>query len=440
MKENIGIVGHGFVGRALEEGMKHAFDVHIFDTKYPLPGMYDGFTTGNSIITPSIEVLAERCHVIFVCVPTPMNADGSVNTLIVESVVNDIAQCDRENVVVIKSTVPPGTTKRLCSQLLKDLVFNPEFLTEANYIEDFKNQTRIIIGGDEPAKSVVKQIYQKAYPKVPTIKTNATIAEMVKYITNSFLATKVSFANEMYQVCQGLGIDYDKVIEYARYDDRLGESHWAVPGPDGQVGFGLSCFPKDLNGLMSVARELSVDPKVMTAVWEKNLEVRDFRDWEKMAKAVTNVIDVSMTYYWARTPGKFVEKLTGKEVGIGKALFDGSVREWYETLVEIIYDVAHGGVRTRGLHYDRAEKLSTITLRVSADVQTILECSVHFKPCMPSDNPTDSLNKQIGTLNNRMVIIRDEVTGKRNEVIVDVTDANEMRRRGKVVVLDLNVI
>jgi len=102
------------------------------------------------------------------------------------------------------------------------------------------------------------------------------------------LATKVSFANEIYQVCEKLEIDYDKVIEYARYDSRLGQSHWAVPGPmpapDGSFKFGFSgsCFPKDLNALVHVAKQLGINPVVLEAVWKKNLEVRPEKDWEQL--------------------------------------------------------------------------------------------------------------------------------------------------------------
>ena len=113
------------------------------------------------------------------------------------------------------------------------------------------------------------------------VKTSSTIAEMIKYVTNTFLATKVSFANEMYQICQGLGIDYDKVIEYARYDDRLGNSHWAVPGPDGDFGYGGHCFPKDIAALVCTAKELGVKPAILIATMLKNVSVRTDLDWTK---------------------------------------------------------------------------------------------------------------------------------------------------------------
>ena len=164
------------------------------------------------------------------------------------------------------------------------ICFSPEFLTEANSFEDFKNQTRIIIGGPRPATGKVKQMFRKAFPQIPIVKTSTTIAETVKYFINCFLATKVSFANEMKQVCDGLDIDFDKVVEYALYDERIGKSHLSVPGPDRSMGFGGHCFPKDLNAIRFVAQDLSLDPTVLTAVWEKNLEVRPQaeRDWENM--------------------------------------------------------------------------------------------------------------------------------------------------------------
>ena len=162
------------------------------------------------------------------------------------------------------------------------MVFNPEFLTEANAVEDFNNQNRIILGGPRPATTKLRRLYSKVFPKAHIIKTDSTHAEMVKYLTNSFLATKVSFANEIYQVCQKLNIDYDKVVEYATLDDRLGKSHWNVPGPDGDFGFGGHCLPKDLSALIYLAMKFDTETNVLNAVEETNDVVRKNRDWEDM--------------------------------------------------------------------------------------------------------------------------------------------------------------
>lgn len=268
----LGVVGAGVVGNAFYEGMKHAFDVLRYDRR---PECSD--------VGSIVELLQEVDGPIFICVPTPMNPDGIASTSIVDAVVRNIYGCGNR-VFVIKSTVPPGTTNRLNQEITPHhkVVFNPEFLTEANPVEDFKNQDRIIIGGAPEAVQIVADVYSVAYPDVMTIQCDATTAEMVKYVGNCFLATKVSFANEIYQICEKLGIKYDGVMNLAKLDKRLGHSHWKVPGPDGHFGYGLTCFPKDINALIAAAVSLGVDPKMLRAAWEKNLEVRPEKDWEQM--------------------------------------------------------------------------------------------------------------------------------------------------------------
>jgi UDPglucose 6-dehydrogenase len=270
MENKIGIIGQGFVGTAVREGLKKFFDLETYDNAKPST-------------CKTIDEICNKCNVIFVCLPTPMHQDGSCHTGIVEEVLEKINTINNNNIIVVKSTIPPGTTAKWNSQFKNiDIVFNPEFLTEANSIDDFKNQTRIIIGGPKNAASQVRRIFVKAFPRVKIIKTDSTYAETVKYITNSFLAMKVSFANEMYQICNGIGIDYDKVIEYAMHDERLGYSHWAVPGPDGDFGYGGHCFPKDVKALIKVAHDLNVSPRILTAIDMKNNDVRTVRDWESM--------------------------------------------------------------------------------------------------------------------------------------------------------------
>jgi len=219
-----------------------------------------------------------------------MLEDGSADLSIVESVLAELASVPGERIAVVKSTVPPGSVETWNKKFLDSelrVVFNPEFLTEANALDDMRNQNRIILGGPRPWINTVKQVFQSAFPKVPIIKTSSTTAEMIKYLTNNFLTVKVAFANEMAQICEaldksGLNVDYDKVVEYSKYDKRLGDSHWAVPGPDGHRGYGGSCFVKDINAMISIAEKLGVDTSVLDGAWKKNLEVRPERDWEKL--------------------------------------------------------------------------------------------------------------------------------------------------------------
>jgi UDPglucose 6-dehydrogenase len=276
MKSKLGVIGQGFVGTAVTEGMSHCYEMITYD-KDP----------NKKCTEKSLYNVILKSDVVFLCVPTPMYKSGACDLSIVHNAMKEISDsCEalkKHVTVVLKSTVPPGTTETLNElySYYADIVFNPEFLTEANAIDDYKNQNRIIVGGDRPYTSQVKQVFAKAFPKVPIIKTSSTIAEMVKYVTNTFLATKVSFANEMYQISKALDIDYDKVIEYARYDDRLGQSHWSVPGPDGDFGYGGHCFPKDVAALTYLASALGVDPIVLNGTAYKNNDVRTDFDWTK---------------------------------------------------------------------------------------------------------------------------------------------------------------
>lgn len=318
---SIGVIGQGFVGGSLTTVFSERGEtVYVYDKmgKVAKGGISEFVRNESSLIKPtSIASFVSACEgtqgftgCFFVCVPTPMYEDGSADTSIVQDVLELIASApytsdSPERIAVIKSTVPPGSTERWNREFNSrglHIVFSPEFLTEANAINDMRDQGRIVLGGPRPYINVVRNIFMRAFPKVPIVKTSSTTAEMVKYVANCLLAVKVSFANEVSQICEaldadGLNIDYDKVVEYSKADVRLGQTHWSVPGPipthDGRYvkGFGGHCFPKDINALINVAKDYNVDPKVMQAAWQKNLEVRppEDRDWEKqIGRAVSN--------------------------------------------------------------------------------------------------------------------------------------------------------
>tara|TARA_B100000925_G_C21938059_1_gene443268 strand:+ start:82 stop:909 length:828 start_codon:yes stop_codon:yes gene_type:complete len=272
---NLGIVGQGFVGKAVFEKFRNFFSVLTYDLN-------------SKICNSNIDEIKNKCGVVFVCVPTPMNHDGSCDISIVENVINEFS--DVKGLIVInKSTVIPGTTDFFNSKFENiQVVFNPEFLTERNAILDYDNQDRIIIGGPRPASTTVKNIFSKVFPKSRIIKTGSTHAEMIKYFTNCFLATKVSFANEMFDLCQKLGLDYDKVIEYSSTDKRIGNTHLNVPGHDGDLGFGGHCFPKDLEAVLSLTEKLGSLNNVLRSVKKTNDKVRKNRDWEKMIGRAVN--------------------------------------------------------------------------------------------------------------------------------------------------------
>lgn len=309
MMKSICVIGQGFVGGSLTTVFaERGFDVYTYDKlgKVALGGKRYGL----SFPIDSVEDLVQGCeslprfsNIYFVCLPTPMLKNGGADLSIVDDVLQKLSHLPGNRIAVVKSTVPPGSTERWNETFEGTglrIVFNPEFLREATALDDMRNQSRIILGGPRPHINKVKQVFEAAFPNVPIIKTSSTTAEMVKYVTNIHLAVKVSLANEFYQICEaldhnGANIDYDKVIEYATLDERLGRSHWKVPGPmpsddtgEPALGFGGSCFCKDINGLIAVAHSLTVQPTVMEAAWQKNLEVRPQRDWEKlMGRAVS---------------------------------------------------------------------------------------------------------------------------------------------------------
>jgi len=282
---NIGIIGQGFVGSAINNTLSNYHHVKTYDLDH-------------SKCNSSLEDVISHSDIIFVCVPTPMRNDGSCDTRILKSAIDSAYNTlkkqnpnpkhsdflnyqKNKKVFVIKSTIPPGTTELLSKEYPRiNLCFSPEFLTEANSWNDFKHQSRIIIGGDGAKK--VKQMFRKAFPKTPIVITKSETAEMVKYFTNCFLATKVTFANQMFQICNDNNIDYDKVCEYALYDERIGKSHLAVPGPDGDLGFGGHCFPKDLAAMINFGLRNNGDSSFLKAVEDFNDKCRRIRDWEKM--------------------------------------------------------------------------------------------------------------------------------------------------------------
>lgn len=280
----VGIVGQGFVGTAVREGLKSSHNVHT----------YDKFKTSAS--TMNLENLVKHSDIIFVCVPTPMDSEtGVAHTGIVESVILEIDNIAEDvgntPTLIIKSTVPPGTTRRMHERVRYcDVIFSPEFLTEANAINDFKNQTRTVLGVPTgvDASNVVK-MFQQAFPDVPVYQAKPAEAEMCKYITNNFLTVKVSFANEIYDICDSLHIDYNEAVALAKLDTRLGDSHWMVPGPDGDRGYGGHCFPKDIAAIRYVASQGVVPTPVLDATVATNNRVREDRDWEAQeGRAVIN--------------------------------------------------------------------------------------------------------------------------------------------------------
>ena len=275
----IGIVGNGFVGNSIATGMfGFVDDVKIYDID-PARCMH------------TLHEVVNESDVVFVSVPTPMRnvLGGEIDLSILESALKSIDDVvNNDVVIVIKSTIVPGTMESLQAKFPQlRLVFSPEFLTERYARLDFINSARIVLGGNSSDVSIVCDVLKPRFPGAKFVITDFATSQLIKYMANCFFSVKVSFMNEMYQVCEAVGGDWDEAIVGFISDGRIGNSHITVPGHDGEFGFGGKCFPKDLNAMIYRCRDLGVDPTVMEATWKKNLEVREKLDWSEIDGAVS---------------------------------------------------------------------------------------------------------------------------------------------------------
>ena len=270
----LGIIGNGFVGSAVEYGFSVDTEQFIVDPKFNDNTLQD--------------LVNRNAEITFVCVPTPQqDTHMDVDTSIARTVLQELNELEYKGVVVVKSTITPHHLKQfktLYSNLR--LVYNPEFLTEANSKQEFINPHMQILGGELQDCIEVEQAYinHSKVKIVPTFKTDLTSASMIKYTINSWLATKVSFFNELFHLHQSSNAEtsWEQFTDMLKRDPRVGDSHMQVPGPDGQFGFGGHCLPKDTNALISVAENLGIFPEILLSTVVKNDEVRKNKDWEKM--------------------------------------------------------------------------------------------------------------------------------------------------------------
>jgi UDPglucose 6-dehydrogenase len=255
----IGIIGCGFVGSAIADSYAGFANVVIIDTD-PSKGFNGTYSD-----------LADA-EAVFVCVPSPMNDDGTCNTLPLVSTMTNLKKF--KGVIISKVTATPNVYEYLQTQY-PNLVHIPEFLTAANARNDYANEKWAIIGGDIPAyQREAERIIKYAKPELDSVFCGIGEAAMVKYVTNSFLATKVVFMNEMSQLAQAHGYDWNKIRYMVAKDHRIGITHTQVPGPDGYNGFGGMCFPKDTSALLKYAETLDINLNVLKEAVKKNTLLR----------------------------------------------------------------------------------------------------------------------------------------------------------------------
>ena len=237
----ISIIGYGFVGKAVHAAFPGA--TCLID---PLLGT-------------SLSDIDKETTYAFICVPTPSNSDGSIDDGIVLETVTYLLQ-NTSAKIIIKSTILPSTIDKINSFFIGRICINPEFLTERRAVEDMLNAETIVIGGDD--RNIREAVWDLYANESRCKALNASFVSLreacwIKYITNTMLAAKVALLNEYYSEI-GNRNSWDRIIKVLQKDDRLGTSHWLVPGSDGKFGFGGACFPKDLNALLHKTQNLSI--------------------------------------------------------------------------------------------------------------------------------------------------------------------------------------
>ena len=287
------IVGGGYVGLVTAACLSHlnynTTVIEIFPEKVAAinraePPIYeDGLDTllkthiSANLRATTQYTPVQTSDVIFIAVGTPPNPDGSANLSYIiaaaEAIADELAKSHAEYpVIVVKSTVPPGTTKNVVEPIIRrknpDLSFgicmNPEFLREGRAVEDFLHPDRIIVGSSDPKTiRVMHDLYTGI--AAPIIDVDPTAAEMIKYTSNALLATKISFANEIGNLCKQLGVNVYEVMAGVGMDSRVSPKFL-----NAGCGFGGSCFPKDVSALASIAREHGVTPTLLNAVLAVN--------------------------------------------------------------------------------------------------------------------------------------------------------------------------
>lgn len=215
------------------------------------------------------------------CLPTPSNNDGSIDLLPIKDAADSIGKLLKEKTdphyIVGKSTVIPGTMKTIGEHIAKrsgkklgkklHLLYNPEFLREGKARYDFMHPDKLVIGGEKSERGILREVYTDLIPNTKLVETDIRTAEMIKYANNAFLATKISFANEMGNICKQFGIDSYEVMDAVGLDHRI-ERQFLNAG----AGFGGSCFPKDVQAIKTKAEDLSVKTNILDATLQVNKE------------------------------------------------------------------------------------------------------------------------------------------------------------------------
>lgn len=263
----IGIIGKGFVGSAVANGFDRDVKQFVVD-----PRINDN--TINDLVRDFDPPL------LFVCLPTPQqHTHLDVDVSHVRQALSNLCDLKYKGIVVIKSTITPDHLTKMKKDFKLKLVYNPEFLTEANSLQDFINPNMQVLGGKWRDCEAVEKAYirHSSVKIVPTFKTDMITASLIKYTINSWLAVKVTFFNELHGLFENSGAapEWSQFTDMLTRDPRIGDSHMSVPGPDGKFGYGGHCFPKDTKALLYYSKLYKKELTLLKAAIQLNEKQRE---------------------------------------------------------------------------------------------------------------------------------------------------------------------
>jgi UDPglucose 6-dehydrogenase len=378
---NITMIGTGYVGLVSGAGLadfgmtvicvdkdqERIQKLHKGEIPFFEPGLEElvqrNVKNGRLSFDSNLKTAVDRSLVIFVAVGTPDNGQGQTDLSQVEEVAKSLGEIiDDYKILVIKSTVPVGTNnwfkkivqKKLKKEINTDIVSNPEFLREGSAIEDFMRPDRVVIGADSTrALAIMKDIYRSLYLiETPFVFTNLETAELIKYASNAFLATKISFINEVANICEKVGADVHQVAKAMGLDKRIG-SKFLHPGP----GFGGSCFPKDTHAFAYLGKKVGSPISIVESVIKANQNQRGVMV-EKIEKAVGS--------------------LEGKMIGILGLAFKPNTSDVRESpAIDIIQALLQKGAKVKAYDPEGMEEfkkaVNSINLTYGMDANSVVK-------------------------------------------------------------------
>jgi len=270
----IAIIGYGYVGKAMYKLFKNHYDTSVYDPFLSRPELYTVDGVQVNIVTD--KDLVNQCDLAVVCVPTPRSETGECDI----SIVKDVMEWIDTPIILLKSTIEIGTTRKLSSDTGKNIVFSPEYCGESSYWTPYAFHTKVIetpffvFGGEPCATSKMVDIFMPVCgPTKKYVQCTFEEAEMVKYMENTFYSTKIAYCYEIYEICQKTGIDWNTVRELWLLDPRINPMHTSV-FYENDYPFSGKCLPKDTSALASFADKVGYDAKLLKEVLSTNERIK----------------------------------------------------------------------------------------------------------------------------------------------------------------------